>query len=60
MLHVHKRRKRIMDADESAFRAREPVDDQKCGLRLRLIRIPLTQAYGFSYEVMLDLPLKSI
>ena len=50
MFHIHKRQKRIMDADEWTFRAQEPVDDQKCGF-------PLTQYYGVSLKVMHDLPL---
>ena len=29
MLHIHKRQKRMMDADESTFRVREPADDKK-------------------------------
>ena len=46
-----------MDADDSTFLGREPVNDQKYGLDSRLIRIPLTQAYGFSEKVMAELPL---
>ena len=60
MLHLHKRRKRIMDTDESTFRAREPVDDQNCGLHPLLVWIPLTQTYGFSWKIMPDLPLTPI
>ena len=48
MLHLHKRRKLIMDADETTFRARKQVDDQYCGPRPGQIWIPLTQTYGFS------------
>ena len=49
-----------MDADESTFHAREPFDDQKCGLHPRLIRAPLTQAHGFPKKTMSDLPLSPI
>ena len=60
MLHLHIRWKRIIDADESTFRAREPVDCKIFGLRPGQIWILLTQAYGFSKEVMPYLPLTPI
>ena len=48
MLQIHKFRKRIVDADDSTFLAREPVDEEKYCPNLRLVRIELTQVYGGS------------
>ena len=61
MLQLHKRRKRVMDADESAFRAWEPVDDKKCGPHPRLIQKWLRlKLIVFPKKIISDLPLAPI